>query len=324
MKVVRNAAELAPQVTLAMGEARRYFGDDRVYAERLLERPRHIEVQVLGDGEGNVLHFGERECSLQRRYQKIVEEAPAPSLPVDLRQEICGAATRLAGAAKYRNAGTVEFILGNDGSFYFLEMNTRLQVEHPVTEMVYGVDLVELQLRVAAGEGLLHRQVDIQPRGHAIECRICAEEPDRDFRPATGRIGLLREPVGEGIRIDGGIREGHLVTPAFDSMLAKVIAFGGDRKQAATRLEAALRGMVMLGVASNIDYLTRILAHPEFLAGRLHTGMLGELASDLSRPAAETTLSDAAVVAAALGLREIRHCLFDVPEPHASIGFWRN
>ena len=198
---------------------------------------------------------------------KIVEEAPAPGLAPALRSAIIDAAVRLASAARYRNAGTVEFILGSDGVFYFLEMNTRLQVEHPVTECVWGLDLVELQLAVASGEPL-PPQERLAPAGHAIEVRICAEEPARQFRPATGRIGLLREPVGEGIRIDSGIREGQAVTPAFDSMLAKLIASGTTRTEACGRLARALADTALLGVATNIDYLARIVAHPEI--GRAH------------------------------------------------------
>ncbi len=324
MKIVRHAGELAEAAALAASEAKRYFGDDRVYAEKLVELPRHIEVQVLGDGQGNVLHFGERECSLQRRYQKIVEEAPAPNLPEALRQEICAAAVRLAGAARYRNAGTVEFILGKDGAFYFLEMNTRLQVEHPVTELVYGVDLVEQQLRIAAGLPLPCAQADLRRQGHAIEVRLCAEEPERDFRPATGRIGLLHIPQGDGLRWDGGIQAGQAVTPAFDSMLAKLIAFGDSREQAAERLQAGLEQLALLGVSHNGDYLARIMAHAEFRAGRLHTGFLAEQAADLAAPPLTPAMQQAALGAAALGLADIRPVLLDVPEPFASIGAWRN
>ncbi|WP_374630725.1 acetyl/propionyl/methylcrotonyl-CoA carboxylase subunit alpha [Ferrovibrio sp.] len=324
MKVVRNAAELAEAASAARGEAQRYFGDGRIYAERLIERPRHIEVQVLGDGQGNVLHFGERECSLQRRYQKIVEEAPAPNLPENLRDAICEAGRRLAAAARYRNAGTVEFILAPDGAFYFLEMNTRLQVEHPVTEMVYGIDLVECQIRIAEDAGLPFAQADLHRQGHAIEVRLCAEEPERDFRPAIGKVGLLREPQGPGLRFDGGIREGQMITPAFDSMLAKVIAHGAHRNEAAMRLRQGLLDMALLGVSNNSDYLARILAHPEFLAGKLHTGFLVEQAESLQVPPLNAEALAIASAAAALGQADTRRLLLDVPEPHASIGFWRN
>ncbi len=324
MKIVRKPEELAENIALAKGEAGRYFGDPRVFAERLVEQPRHIEVQVLGDGTGNVIHLYERECSIQRRYQKIIEEAPAPNLPAGLRERICAAAVRLASAAQYRNAGTVEFILGADGEFYFLEMNTRLQVEHPVTEMITGLDLVEVQLRIAAGQGIGHHQQDIRITGHAIECRICAEEPDHGFRPATGRIGLLALPSGEGIRFDGGIVAPQAVTPAFDSMLAKLIAWGEDRDTALARLERGLAETAVMGVPTNLDYLLRVVGHPVFRAGTLDTGFLERFAADIAAPDGDDETAIAAALAAALGDPLFRDLAFGVPEPHASIGGWRN
>jgi acetyl/propionyl-CoA carboxylase alpha subunit len=323
MRIARSAEELAAGAQLASAEAQRYFGDGRVYAERYLERPRHIEVQVLGDGQGNVVQLGERECSLQRRYQKIVEESPAPNLPEATRTALCAAARTLAAAARYRNAGTVEFILAPDGAFYFLEMNTRLQVEHPVTECVLGVDLVAEQLGIAAGAGLSLAQDQMVPRGHAIEVRICAEEPLHDFRPATGRIGVLRVPAGPGLRFDGGIVEGQWVTPAFDSMLAKLIAHADSRAQAAARLEQALHELVVLGVRTNIDYLARVLAHPRFRAGALHTGFLTAHAAEL-RPDADEAAAAVALLAALTCDDDFRRAAYGVPEPHASIGAWRN
>src|SRR6202012_5696767 len=209
------------------------------------------------DGKGNVVHLFERECSIQRRYQKVVEESPAPNMAPELRDRICASAVKLTSAAKYKNAGTVEFILGADGEFYFLEMNTRLQVEHPVTEEVVGVDLVEAQLKVASGEGIPFKQEDLKQTGWSIECRINAEEPENDFRPAIGRIGRLRSPSGEGGRLDAGIRGRQAVTPAFDSMLAKLITYGATRDEAAKRMEKALSDLVVLGVPNNIDYLAR-------------------------------------------------------------------
>ena len=323
MRIVRSLDELAENLEVAAAEALRYFGDGRVYAERYIERPRHIEVQVLGDGAGNVVHLFERECSLQRRYQKIVEESPAPNLPQELRHAMCAAAVRLASAAGYRNAGTVEFVLAPDGAFYFLEMNTRLQVEHPVTECVLNVDLVEQQLQLAAGAALPFTQSQLQPRGHAIECRICAEEPEHDFRPAVGRIGVLEVPARAGIRFDGGVCAGQTVTPAFDSMLAKLVAWAPDRATAAAQLATALTELVLLGVPTNIDYLARLVRHPQFLAGHLHTGFLTEHARAL-RPQPVPQEVDAAVVAALLAEPAFRRAVFEVPEPHASIGFWRN
>ncbi len=323
MKTVRSADDLAESAGLARSEAGRYFGDPRIFAEKLVEQPRHIEVQVVGDGDGHVIHLFERECSIQRRYQKIIEEAPAPNLLPSLRDQMCAAGVRLAAAANYRNVGTVEFILGADGQFYFLEMNTRLQVEHPVTELVTGIDLVEEQLRIAAGHGLSYGQQQINITGHAIECRICAEEPDHDFQPATGCISLLDVPKGDGIRFDGGIVARQAVTPAFDSMLAKLVAHGATRAEATHRLDDALERMVLLGVPTNLDYLLRIVRHPAFLAGHLQTGFLIEHAADLEPPG-NSPIATAALFAAALGDRTFRDLAFETPEPHASIGHWRN
>jgi propionyl-CoA carboxylase alpha chain/3-methylcrotonyl-CoA carboxylase alpha subunit/acetyl-CoA/propionyl-CoA carboxylase biotin carboxyl carrier protein len=323
MRIVRSADELEEGARIAASEARRYFGDGRVYAERYIEQPRHIEVQVLGDGRGGVVHLYERECSLQRRYQKIIEESPAPNLPSHTRAAICAAAVRLASAAHYRNAGTVEFILTPDGEFYFLEMNTRLQVEHPVTECVLGVDLVLEQLRIAAGAGLSFDQGAIKPNGHAIECRICAEEPEHDFRPAVGRIGVLRVPEGSKIRFDGGVREGQAITPAFDPMLAKLVVHGDTRDEAVHELQRALRAMVLLGVPTNIDYLARIAGHSAFAAGHLHTGFLTLHASSLV-PVPRAEAAHAAALAALLADDDFRRVAFDVPDLHAAIGNWRN
>ncbi|SMF04460.1 propionyl-CoA carboxylase alpha chain/3-methylcrotonyl-CoA carboxylase alpha subunit/acetyl-CoA/propionyl-CoA carboxylase, biotin carboxylase, biotin carboxyl carrier protein [Tistlia consotensis] len=324
MSIVRHRGELAERARVAASEAERYFSDGRVYAELYVERPRHIEVQVLGDGQGGVLHLYERECSVQRRFQKIVEEAPAASLPAALREEICAAAVRLASAARYRNAGTVEFILAPDGRFFFLEMNTRLQVEHPVTEMVTGLDLVKAQLEIAAGGGLPLAQEQVALTGHAIECRLCAEDPERDFLPETGRILALDEPAGPALRFESGLLEGQAVTSDFDPMLAKLVVHGGDRAAAIEAGLAALDRLVLLGVGTNQDYLSRLLGHPAFRAGRLHTGFVAEHAGDLAAVPPEAALRDAALVAAALGFREFRALAFETPEPYASMGGWRN
>ena len=324
MSIVRSADELASRARTAMGEAERYFADGRVYAERYIERPRHIEVQVMGDGEGNVVHLFERECSVQRRFQKIIEESPAPNMPVGLRDKICKAAVELAASAKYRNAGTVEFILAPDGEFYFLEMNTRLQVEHPVTEMVCGVDLVEAQLHVAAGLGLPWQQSEIRQNGHAIECRICCEEPEHDFRPATGVAQLLRVPAGAGVRFDGGIQQGQAITAAFDSMVGKLICHGESRAAAVDGIVQALHDFVLLGVSNNIDYLGAVLRHPAFRAGLLHTGFITEHAADLAATPLDDTDRAAVLIAAALGVSDFRRLVYATPEPYASIGAWRN
>jgi acetyl/propionyl-CoA carboxylase alpha subunit len=323
MRIVRNAAELPENLAAAAAEARRYFGDGRVYAERYIEQPRHIEVQILADHHDNVVHLFERECSVQRRYQKIIEESPAPNLPPAVRAAMCDSAVRLAQAARYRNAGTVEFVLAPGGEFYFLEMNTRLQVEHPVTEYILGLDLVAEQLRISAGSPLSVRQDSLSPVGHAIECRVCAEEPEHGFRPATGRIAVLEVPQGANVRFDGGIRVGQAITPAFDSMLAKLVVHGATRAEAAARLASTLADLVLLGVPTNIDYLRRVVTHPQFLAGRLHTGFLTEHAAQL-KPVTRPGEAAVAAVAALLAEPEFRQAAFDVPEPHATIGAWRN
>jgi acetyl/propionyl-CoA carboxylase alpha subunit len=323
MRIVRSAQELASGARVAAGEAERYFADGRIYAERYIERPRHIEVQVLGDGRGQVLQLPERECSLQRRYQKIVEESPAPNLPDATRLALCAAAGALAAAARYGNAGTVEFIVAPDGTFYFLEMNTRLQVEHAVTECVLGLDLVAEQLKIADGGGLSHRTEDLVARGHAIECRICAEQPDHEFRPATGRVAVLHPPGGPGVRFDGGVAQGQPVTPAFDSLLGKLIVHGDSRLQAAARLERALHELVLLGVPNNIDYLARLITHPKFRSAELHTGFLHEHAAELLQ-APDTQAAAVAALAALLGEDEFHRAAFGVPELHAGIGAWRN
>jgi len=322
MSIVRRAAELEERASVAAGEAKRYFGDSRIYAERYLEWTRHIEVQVVGDGAGAALHLFERECSVQRRFQKVVEEAPAPGLSAALRQQICAAAVKLASAAKYRNLGTVEFILAPDGRFYFLEMNTRLQVEHPVTEMITGLDLVRLQLEIAAGRPIAFRQEELVPAGHAIECRICAEDPEQDFLPQTGSI-LALEPAAEA-RFDSGLLEGQAVTADFDPMLAKLVVQGADRTAAIEAAIAALRRTVLLGVGTNLDYLARVLDHPDFRAGLLHTGFLAEHAADLRAVAPATRDRDLALLAAILSFREFQTLAFDTPDPYASIGAWRN
>ncbi len=324
MSVVRNAEELRARAQIASDEAERYFADGRIYAERYIERPRHIEVQVMGDGAGEVVHLYERECSIQRRFQKIIEEAPAVRLAAQLRDRICAAATTLAARAAYRNAGTVEFVLAPNDEFYFLEMNTRLQVEHPVTEMVCQVDLVAAQLEIASGNGLPWRQSEIRQSGHAIECRICCEEPDHDFRPAVGTAKILRPPGGASTRFDSGVAEGQAISAAFDSMIAKLICHGEDRAAAIENTLSALDELVLLGVSNNIDYLARILDHRAFRSGELDTGFISTHAADLTAPPLDDVDRAAVVIAAALAVDDFRHLSFAVPEPHASIGPWRN
>ncbi|MBM4228970.1 MAG: ATP-grasp domain-containing protein [Gammaproteobacteria bacterium] len=324
MSIVRAREELAARAETAAAEAQRYFADGRVYAERYIEQPRHIEVQILGDAHGEVIHLYERECSVQRRFQKVLEESPAPRLAPELRDEICAAAVTLAKAADYRNAGTVEFILAPDGRFYFLEMNTRLQVEHPVTEFVTGRDLVEAQIRIANGEPLGWAQSEIRLEGHAIECRICAERPEDDFRPATGTVALLREPQLPAVRFESGILQGQAVTAAFDSMLAKLVCHGRDRTEAIARSLEALESLVLLGVETNLDYLARLLRHPAFAAGELHTGFIETHAASLTAPPLTPEARAAALLAAAFTDEAFRRMVHDIPEPYASMGGWRN
>ncbi|WP_327320729.1 acetyl/propionyl/methylcrotonyl-CoA carboxylase subunit alpha [Streptomyces sp. NBC_01235] len=276
MRLVRDASLLADEIAAARREARASFGDDTLLVERWVDRPRHIEIQVLADGHGTVVHLGERECSLQRRHQKIVEEAPSVLLDEATRASMGEAAVQAARSCGYRGAGTVEFIVpGGDPSAYcFMEMNTRLQVEHPVTELVTGLDLVEWQLRVAAGEPLSFGQEDVRLTGHAVEARICAEDPTRGFLPSGGTVVRLHEPQGDGVRTDSGLSEGTEVGSLYDPMLSKVIAYGPDRQTALRKLRAALAETVTLGVPTNAGFLRRLLAHPAVVAGELDTGLV--------------------------------------------------
>ncbi|SFF55806.1 acetyl-CoA carboxylase biotin carboxylase subunit [Streptomyces mirabilis] len=283
MRLVRDASALGEEIAAARREARASFGDDTLLVERWVDRPRHIEIQVLADGHGNVVHLGERECSLQRRHQKIIEEAPSVLLDAGTRAAMGEAAVQAARSCGYEGAGTVEFIVpGSDpSSYYFMEMNTRLQVEHPVTELITGLDLVEWQLRVAAGERLPYGQEDITLTGHAVEARICAEDPARGFLPSGGTVLALHEPQGDGARTDSGLSEGTEVGSLYDPMLSKVIAYGPDRATALRKLRAALAETVTLGVQTNAGFLRRLLAHPAVVAGDLDTGLVEREAEEL-------------------------------------------
>ncbi|MFE1476205.1 acetyl-CoA carboxylase biotin carboxylase subunit [Streptomyces cyaneofuscatus] len=283
MRLVRDAAVLAEEIAAARREARASFGDDTLLVERWIDRPRHIEIQVLADAHGNVIHLGERECSLQRRHQKIIEEAPSVLLTPETRAAMGEAAVQAARSCGYVGAGTVEFIVpGNDpASYYFMEMNTRLQVEHPVTELITGLDLVEWQLRVASGEQLPYAQADINLTGWAIEARVCAEDPSRGFLPSGGTVLALREPQGGGVRTDSGLSEGVPVGSLYDPMLSKVIAYGPDRATAIRKLRAALADTVILGVPTNAGFLRRLLAHPDVVSGNLDTGLVEREAEGL-------------------------------------------
>ncbi|MEV8566808.1 acetyl/propionyl/methylcrotonyl-CoA carboxylase subunit alpha [Streptomyces sp. NPDC051322] len=283
MHLVRDESRLLDEIASARREARSSFGDDTLLIERWIDRPRHIEIQVLADGHGNVVHLGERECSLQRRHQKIIEEAPSVLLDEATRTAMGEAAVQAARSCGYTGAGTVEFIVpGNDpSSYYFMEMNTRLQVEHPVTELITGIDLVEWQLRVAAGEQLPYSQKDVTLTGHAVEARLCAEDPARGFLPSGGTVLSLREPQGRGVRTDSGLSEGAEVGSRYDPMLSKVIAYGPDRATALRKLRAALADTVTLGVPTNAGFLRRLLAHPAVVAGDLDTGLVEREADGL-------------------------------------------
>jgi len=274
MRIVASRDELAAAMQAGRAESRKAFGDDRVFVEKYIPVARHVEIQIMADRHGAVIHLGERECSVQRRYQKVVEESPSVAVGADLRRKMGACACRLAREAGYVNAGTVEFILDPAGNFYFLEMNTRLQVEHPVTEMVTGLDLVELQLRVAAGEPLPLRQEDVAWKGWAVEARVCAEDPGRGFLPSTGMITRYSPARGANVRLDSGVEAGSLIGVFYDSLLAKVIAWGETRQAAIDSLVRALNGYHIEGLATNVDFVNSVLTHPEFSAGNLSTAFI--------------------------------------------------
>jgi acetyl-CoA carboxylase biotin carboxylase subunit len=278
MRIVRSREELARDFDTVSVEAHAAFGDGAIYLERFVANARHVEVQVLGDGAGRVIHVGERDCSLQRRFQKVIEEAPSPALRSSLRAALCEAAVRIAGAIGYRSAGTVEFILDQDsGQFHFLEMNTRIQVEHPVTEEISGLDLVQAQLRIAAGEPLGFAQDEVRLDGHAIECRINAECPERGFAPSPGRITDWHPPLGDGIRVETHCHAGYLVPPYYDSLIAKVIAKGADRAQAIGRMRGALAGFAVSGLETNLAFHRRVLDHADFRNAAFNTRWLEDV-----------------------------------------------
>ena len=286
LRVAYNDKEAFEGFTSCRNEARNSFGDDRVFIEKFVEEPRHIEIQVLGDSHGNVIYLNERECSIQRRHQKVIEEAPSPFISEATRKAMGEQAVQLAKAVKYQSAGTVEFVVGKDQSFYFLEMNTRLQVEHPVTEAITGLDLVEMMIRVAAGEKLPIEQKDVQRNGWAIECRINAEDPFRNFLPSTGRLVRFQTPKQTmfqgntadlfGVRVDTGVQDGGEIPMFYDSMIAKLIVHGKDRNDAIAKMREALNGFVIRGISSNIPFQAALLAHPRFVSGDFNTGFIAE------------------------------------------------
>ena len=276
MRVAVNEPELVRGFPMAQAEAEAAFGNGAVYMERFLQRPRHVEVQVLGDNHGNVVAVGERDCSLQRRHQKVVEEAPAPNLPRKVRDNLLKTAVKGAKAAGYTSAGTLEFLLDSDGRFYFMEMNTRIQVEHPITEETARIDLVTWQIRVAAGERITFRDDDLRPVGHSIECRITAEDAANEFLPSVGTIETYVAPGGPGVRVDSHLFSGYAVPPNYDSLLGKVITWGKDRDEAVARMERALRETIITGVTNTIPFHRQILADEAFRRGEVHTGFIQE------------------------------------------------
>ena len=271
MRLVPAPDQLESLFKAAQGEAEAAFGNPGLYMEKFIDRPRHVEVQVLADRHGNVVHLGERDCSIQRRHQKLLEEAPSPALDLELRQRMGDAAVAAARSINYEGAGTVEFLLDREGGFYFMEMNTRIQVEHPVTEMVTGIDLIAEQLRIAGGEPISVRQDDIQLRGHAIECRINAEDARHNFRPAPGRITGWLPPGGPGVRVDSHVYTGYDIPPFYDSLIGKVIVWGTDREHALTRMKRALNECAVTGIPTTVDFHLEMLNRPEFIRGDVHT-----------------------------------------------------
>jgi acetyl-CoA carboxylase biotin carboxylase subunit len=303
MRVVERADDLAGAFEMARSEAQNAFGDGSVYVEKYIRQPRHIEIQIIGDHHGNLIHLGERECSIQRRHQKLIEECPSPLNDPGLRQRMGDVAVRIARAAGYTNAGTVEFLVDGDKNFYFLEVNTRLQVEHPVTELVTGIDLVRAQIRVAAGGPLGLDQADIEWRGAAIECRICAEDPENDFLPAPGKVARWRAPAGPGVRDDSGVFEGWDVPIYYDPLLAKLIVWGRTRTEAIDRLRRALDEYVIDGVPTTVPFYRAVVRDSAFQEGRIDTGYVGRFMQDqpsMPSPSDGDVVKDAAMIAAVL------------------------
>lgn len=299
IRIVETAEALAQAVESAQREAEHAFGDGRVFVERYIAPGRHIEVQILADAQGTIVHLGERECSAQRRHQKVIEESPSPLIDAAARARIGAAAVAAARAVGYVSAGTVEFIADEAGNFYFLEMNTRLQVEHPVTEWVTGIDIVQAQLRIAAGEALRLTQDDVRLRGHAIEARLYAEDADADFAPQPGRAAVFRPPTLPGVRVDAGIESGDTIPHQYDPLIAKIIAYDSTRAGAIRRLDAALRETVILGVTTNRNFLRRLIGHEAFAAGEIDTGFIERNMDALRASAVGAETLDRALIAAA-------------------------
>jgi acetyl-CoA carboxylase biotin carboxylase subunit len=299
MRIIRDPADLEESLDACMREAKAAFGDDTIYLEKYIEKPRHIEFQILADTHGNVVHLFERECSIQRRYQKIVEETPSVALDAKLRAKMGAVAVKVAETTGYTNAGTVEFLLDENKDFYFLEVNARVQVEHPITEAVVGVDLVKQQIKVAAGEKLSFKQKDLKQRGHAIECRVYAEDPENNFLPSAGKILYVKEPDGPGIRCDTGIWSGCEVPVHYDPILSKLVVWDETRELACNKMAAALKQYPILGVKTNTQFLIDTLEHPAFRSGDTHTGFIPEHLADWKQPDADGDQLKMALLAAA-------------------------
>ena len=328
MRTARDEREAAEGIPAARREATAAFGDGTLYVERLIERPRHVEIQVFADSRGNAVHLFERECSIQRRHQKVVEESPSPAISDAVRTRMGEAAVAAARAAAYRNAGTIEFLVEGEGDaarFYFLEMNTRLQVEHPVTEAVTAVDLVRAQLTVAEGQPLPWSQRDLRQRGHAIECRIYAEDPDNGFLPQAGRLLLYREPQGPGVRVDAGVTEGDEVAVNYDPLLAKLIVFAETRDAAIDRMRSALRAYPILGIRTNVPFLVRLMDHPAFRANRVHTGFLDAQIAELADPGDVPAAAIAVATVGSAARPDARRVNVDASheaDPWTTLGGW--
>lgn len=325
MRLVRERGELPAALAAAGREAQAAFGDSRVYLEKVIEGARHIEIQILADTQGNAIHLGERECSIQRRHQKLIEEAPSVAVDAELRQRMGEVATRAARAAGYVNAGTIEFLLDSTGKFYFLEMNTRLQVEHPVTEMVTGVDIVKEQLAIASGRRMRYRQEDISPKGWAIECRITAEDPYNGFLPSAGSITMLQEPTGPGVRVESGIYEGTEVTFHYDPMIAKLVVWGETRAEAILRMRRALKEYRIGGIHTSIPFHQKIMEHTEFIWGTFDTGFIERRLGGglIQRPASEESERVAAIAAALVAHERGRRAVVLSHAPGAAMSPWR-
>ncbi len=327
MRIINSKEELKSSVEAGMREAKSAFGDESVYLEKYIQQPRHIEFQVLADYHGNVVHLFERECSIQRRHQKIVEETPSTILTPELREKMGEVAVKVIKTTGYTNAGTVEFLLDKDKNYYFLEVNARVQVEHPITELTIGIDLVKSQIRIASGEKLTFKQEKLSQRGHAIECRIYAEDPENDFLPSFGKILFVKEPCGPGIRNDSSLYSGLDVTMHYDPILAKLICWAETREEARKKMIMALSGYVILGIKTQIDFLRDLMLHPEFISGNTHTDFIPKYLSDWKEKKGKKKFVEQALIGAAIGMlnkgkkgaRVEKKLMFD---PWLSLGNW--